>query len=129
CGSIVLQERVAVRGGQVAAMPPQLAAWAASADLSGVTDELALSMRSFLARSHDLTDQARNELGGRLVSAVLAVATPPPPPETPGWAVLSAVLAERRRREEARLGAPGGAPGWHAAAPSHGPIPSYPPSP
>ena len=104
-GTVVLQERVAARGGPVATMPPQLAGWAAQTDLSGLSDELALSARQFLARSRDLTPQAREDLGGRLVQAVLAVVTPPPPPGTPGWAVLSAVLAERRRREEERLGA------------------------
>jgi uncharacterized RDD family membrane protein YckC len=121
CGSVVLQERVAVRGGQVAAMPPQLASWAAGIDLAALPDDLALSVRQFLARSHDLTPQARDQLGNRLVTAVLAVVTPPPPPGTPGWAVLSAVLAERRRREEARLGAPVAAPAWGAAPPSYGP--------
>jgi uncharacterized RDD family membrane protein YckC len=115
-GSVVLQERVAVRGGAVATMPPQLASWAAQTDLSGLSDELALSARQFLARSPQLTDQAREDLGGRLVQAVLGVVTPAPPPGTPGWAVLSAVLAERRRREEARLGSgtPNG-PTWGAA--------------
>jgi uncharacterized RDD family membrane protein YckC len=126
-GTVVLQERVAVRGGQVAVMPPQLAVWAAGTDLAGVSDELALSTRQFLARSHDLTEAARNELGGRLVAAVLAVVTPPPPPGTPGWAVLSAVLAERRRREEARLGTPPPVAAW-GTAPSSGQAPSYPAS-
>jgi hypothetical protein len=113
-GTVVLQERVAVRGGQVAVMPAQLTGWAAGCDLSGISDELALSTRQFLARSADLTDAAREELGGRLLAAVTAVIVPAPPPGTPGWAVLSAVLAERRRREQARLGTP--VPG---AAPSH----------
>jgi uncharacterized RDD family membrane protein YckC len=102
-GTVVLQERVAVRGGTVAAMPPPLAAWAAQTDLSGLSDELALSARQFLARSPQLTDQAREDLGGRLLHAVLATVAPPPPADAPGWAVLSAVLAERRRREETRL--------------------------
>lgn len=102
-GSVVLQERVAVRGGQVAVMPPPLAPWAAGLDLSGLSDELALSTRQFLSRSAQLTPAARDELGGRLVAAVTAAVHPPPPPGTPGWAVLSAVLAERRRREEQRL--------------------------
>jgi uncharacterized RDD family membrane protein YckC len=140
-GTVVVQERVAVRGGQVAMMPPQLSAWAATTDLSALPDELALSARQFLARSGELTAQAREDLGGRLVAAVLAAVTPPPPEGTPGWALLSAVLAERRRREEVRLGAPPA----HAAAwgtthaygptpptgptPSYGATPSYGPSP
>jgi len=128
-GTVVLQERVAVRGGPVAMMPPELAAWASGADLSGVGDDLALSARQLLARSAELTPAAREDLGGRLVATVLAVVSPPPPPGTPGWAVLSAVLAERRRREETRLGA--GAPGAGASGASSpwGPTPAYGPTP
>ena len=106
-GTLVLQERVPVRGGGVATMPPPLTSWAAGLELAGLPDGLALSVRSFVARSADLTDAAREDLGGRLVSAVSSVVTPPPPPGTPGWAYLAAVLAERRRREELRLAAPG----------------------
>jgi uncharacterized RDD family membrane protein YckC len=130
-GTVVVQERVAVRGGHVALMPPQLSAWAATTDLSGLPDELALSARQFLARSGEMTAQAREDLGGRLVAAVLGAITPPPPEGTPGWALLSAVLAERRRREEARLGAPAvPAAAWgttHAYGPTPpaGPTPSY----
>lgn len=105
-GTVVLRERVSVRGGQVARMPPGLAGWAAGLDLSGLRDDLALSIRQFLSRAAELTPAARDELGGRLVGAVLEVTTPPPPADAPGWAVLSAVLAERRRREEQRLGTP-----------------------
>ena len=101
-GTVVVQERVAVRGGPVAAMPPALAGWAAQLDLSGVSNELALSVRQFVSRADSLTPAAREDLGGRLVAAVTA-AVGPAPDGTPGWAVLSAVLAERRRREEQRL--------------------------
>ncbi|MGI8538043.1 MAG: RDD family protein [Mycobacteriales bacterium] len=102
-GTIVRRERVSVRGGQVAGMPPPLASWAAGLDLSGFPDGLALSVRQFVARADQLTDSAREELGGRLVRAATEVVGPPPP-GAPGWAVLSAVLAERRRRETERLG-------------------------
>ncbi len=104
-GTQVLQERVSVRGGEVATMPPPLASWAAGLDLSRLTNDLALSVRQFLARSGKLTDAAREQLGGQLVRAVTD-AVGPPPPGTPGWAVLSAVLAERRRREYERLAGP-----------------------
>ena len=118
-GTLVLQERVPVRGGVVAAMPPPLASWAAGLELAGLPDGLALSVRSFVARSAELTDAARENLGARLVSAVSSVISPPPPPETPGWAYLTAVLAERRRREELRLGAPSspGQPTWPPVQP------------
>jgi uncharacterized RDD family membrane protein YckC len=103
-GTVVVQERVAVRGGSVAVMPPALAGWAAQLDLSGLGNDLALSVRQFVARADDLTPAAREELGRRLVGAVTDVVGPAPV-GAPGWAVLSAVLAERRRREEQRLGA------------------------
>ena len=104
-GTVVLQERVAARGGAVAEMPPQLAGWAAGLNLRRLPDGLALSVRQFVSRADQLTDAAREELGGRLVHAVTD-AVGPPPPGTPGWAVLAAVLAERRRRESERLAGP-----------------------
>ncbi len=103
-GTLVLQERVPSRGGTVAVMPPPLAGWAASLDLSGLTDDLALQARALLSRSSELSPQAREDLGGRLVAAVVARISPPPPGDAPGWAVLSAVLAERTRRAQERMG-------------------------
>ena len=86
----------------MAEMPPQLAGWAAGLDLSGLSDALALSVRQFVSRADQLTPAAREDLGGRLVASVTE-AVGPAPSGTPGWAVLSAVLAERRRREQERL--------------------------
>ena len=102
-GTVVLQERVAVANGPVAQLPPPLAAWVADLDLAGLTDELAVSARSYLARYPQLTPAAQQDLGTRLATAVAARVTPAPPPGTPAWAYLSAVLAERRRRAEQRL--------------------------
>jgi uncharacterized RDD family membrane protein YckC len=122
-GTVVVRERVAVRGGTVAAMPPQLAAWAAQLDLSGFGNDLALSVRQFVSRAESLTPAAREDLGQRLVGAV-TTAVGAPPPGTPGWAVLAAVLAERRRREELRLAAfPAG-----ARPPAATPAPAPPPT-
>lgn len=103
-GTLVVQERIPSRAGVVAEMPPQLAAWAAAADLSGVTPELAAAARQLVARQHELTPPAREALGGRIVSALSAAVTPPPPIGTPGWAYVQAVLAERRRRDELSRG-------------------------
>lgn len=121
-GTVVMRERVPVRGGAVAEMPPQLAGWAAGLDLSGLSDGLALSARQFVSRADQMTPTAREELGGRLVRAVTE-AVGPPPPGTPGWAVLSAVLAERRRRETERL------QGRAAARPEASTLPVGPPPP
>ena len=126
-GTVVMRERVPVRGGAVAEMPPQLAGWAAGLELSGLTDGLALSVRQFVSRADQMTPTAREELGGRLVRAVTD-AVGPAPAGAPGWAVLSAVLAERRRRETERLasrqaGSPVD-PGSTTGRPAVGPPPS-----
>ncbi len=103
-GTVVLQERVpAPRTVYYSAMPPPLAGWAATSDLTRVDDALALSMRQFLSRYPQLQAHARATLGDQLATAVASVVTPPPPPGTPSWAYLAAVLAERRRRDELRL--------------------------
>ena len=133
-GTVVLRERVAVRGGTVATMPPQLADWAAGLDLSGLSNELALSVRQFVSRAGALTPDARDQLGGQLVAAVGA-AVGPAPAGAPGWAVLAAVLAERRRRESELLAGPVeavgavGAVGAYGAVGSVGSVGSVGPSP
>lgn len=102
-GTIVLQERIPSKVSPPVPMPPPLQAWAEGLDLSGLPNDLAQSVRSFIARTPELTDRARDDLGGKLVAAVGAVVTPPAPPGTPGWAYLAAILAERRRRAELQL--------------------------
>jgi uncharacterized RDD family membrane protein YckC len=99
-GTIVIQERVTGAQAFYAVMPPPLAAWAQTLDLARLPDDLALSVRSFLARAAQMSEASRADLGNRLAAAVATVTAPPPPPGTPGWAYLTAVLAERRRRAE-----------------------------
>ena len=102
-GTMVLQERVPQRMSGPPLMPPQLAAWAAQLDLSGVSDDLALRIRQFLVRAEQLSPWAREDLSNQLVGEVMQRTATAPPPATPGWAYLSAVLAERRRRELIRF--------------------------
>jgi uncharacterized RDD family membrane protein YckC len=102
-GTIVLVERIPDRGRHTPPMPPALVPWAQTLDLTRVDDGLAMALRQFLSRSGELLPGAREELGRRLAAEVAAVTAPAPPPGTPGWAYLAAVLAERRRREAARL--------------------------
>jgi uncharacterized RDD family membrane protein YckC len=129
-GTIVVQERVPGQTATPVQMPPPLAWWAASLDLSRFGDDLAMACRQFLGRQTELNQMAREAMGGQLVAAVMACTTPPPPPGTPGWAYLSAVLAERRRREEQRMYAiappPVGLPGY--GPPAYGPPPVAQPS-
>ncbi len=102
-GTMVLQERLPDRGRFVAQMPPPLAPWALTLDLTRVDDDLAMTVRQFLSRAHELRAEPRARLGQLLVNEVIAVTAPPPPAGTSGWWYLAAVLAERRRREELRL--------------------------
>ena len=107
-GTVVVRERMPVHGSPVAMMPPPLAGWATTLDLGRVPDDLALAARQFLGRFQDLAPDVRESMGSRLAAAMAAVTTPPPPPGVPAWAFLSAVLAERRRRELARMLPPAG---------------------
>jgi hypothetical protein len=73
--------------------------------MSGLTDQTAETARRYLARLPELTPAAQAELGERIAESVRARVSPLPPPGTPAVAYLSAVLAERRNREQARLAA------------------------
>ena len=108
-GTFVIQHRLPVRrrAAPPIPIPPELAAWASGLELSGLTDQTAAMARLYLGRLPDLTPGARAELGERISAAVRAQVSPPPPPGTPVPPYLAAVLAERHRREHARLMAPG----------------------
>jgi uncharacterized RDD family membrane protein YckC len=116
-GTLVIQERVTGAIGFWAPMPPPLAGWATTLELSALPDDLALSVRSFLSRAGQMSETSRADLGSRLSEAVAAVVAPPPPPGTPGWAYLTAVLAERRRRAELAAVPVGVAPAGPVGAP------------
>ena len=130
-GTVVVRERMPTQAAPIAMMPPQLAGWASTLDLARVPDDLALAARQFLGRFRDLAPEVRETMGGRLAAAMAGVTTPPPPPGVPAWAFLSAVLAERRRREMARMLPPAGyqpiSPygGHYPVAPQPPPAPPY----
>ena len=119
-GTFVVQQRLpAGRGGAaVPVVSPGLASWAAKLEMSGLTDQSAETARRYLARLPELTPAAQAELGERIAAAVRAQVSPLPPPGTPAVAYLSAVLAERRNREQARLTAvpPEAAAAWRPPA-------------
>ncbi|ABW15195.1 RDD domain containing protein [Parafrankia sp. EAN1pec] len=139
-GTVVLQTNVPRTIGALPTVPPPLAGWVATLDLTGVDDELAVRARRFLARAHELSDDSRERIGGALLREIRAAVTPQPPPDAPGWAVLSAVLAERTRRAYGRLTAgrqpqaaatghpPGGPAGRSPGGPYLGSA-GYPPFP
>jgi uncharacterized RDD family membrane protein YckC len=101
-GTVVISER-----GPAAppppSMPPTLAWWAASLQLSGLRPEAFEVARQFLARGAGLEPRLRDAMAYRLAGDMVAQISPPPPPGTPPQLVLAAVLAERHRRELARL--------------------------
>jgi len=102
-GTYVVRERGAVRAAPMAQMPPQLAAWAAAADLGRLPDGLALAVRQFLGRAPTMHPAARHTMGVDLARALAPHVSPAPPLGTHPEAFLSAVLAERRRRDLSRL--------------------------
>ena len=101
-GTVVVQDRVPSRMAPAPVVPMGLAGWAASLDVSGVNDGLALEIRHFLGRAPQLSPTIRDEMGNRLLAQVSA-AVGPMPPGMPPWVYLQTVLAERSRREALRL--------------------------
>ena len=118
-GTVVINER-APRMSPPPAMPPALAWWASSLQLSGLGAEQAELARQFLARASQLDPRARDQMAYRITGEVVSRISPPPPPGTPPQYVLAAVLAERHRRELARLRGP---------VPGAAPPPQWPPPP
>ena len=109
-------------------MPPSLAWWASSLQLSGLGPEQAELARQFLSRATQLHPQTRDQMAYRIASDVVARISPPPPPGVPPQYVLAAVLAERHRRELQRLRP---APGQHPSPPGpplYRPAPAAPPA-
>lgn len=102
-GTYVVRDRVRLTLGQPPAPSPRLAAWARDADLGILPDALVVATRQFLLRAPHLPPQARVPTGNGLAAAVLERVSPPPPADAQAEDVLAAVLAERRRRDEARL--------------------------
>lgn len=102
-GTYVVRERVRLRLAPPATMPPPLAGWAAGADIASLPAGLALAVRQFLGRAHQIDPTTRQELGSRLAVQVSRYVAPAPPPGTPPEAFLAAVLASRRERDTARL--------------------------
>lgn len=101
-GTIVVSER-APRLAPPPMMPPALASWASSLQLSGLTAAQAEVAHQFLARANQLDPRLRDQMAYRIAADVVSNIAPPPPPGVPPQYILAAVLAERHRRELARL--------------------------
>ena len=127
-GTYVVQERTPARQalpGYFAVVPPPLAGWAQSLQVSGLSAQTAEAAGSYLRRFGELHPAARDALGVQLAAAVAAEVSPPPPVGTPPAAYLAAVLAVRRQHEAASYGVrPAGAAAGQAP---RVPVPSFPP--
>ena len=124
-GTVVISERGQALG-PPPAMPPSLAWWASTLQLSGLTPDRADIARQFLSRAAELDPLLREQMACRIAGDVLTHVAPPPPPGAPPQLVLAAVLAERHRRELARLRpTPGPAPVWPAPQPPGQPWPPH----
>jgi uncharacterized RDD family membrane protein YckC len=97
-GTLVIHERTPAAWGWVPTMPSGLEAWAATLDLTGLSDDLALTVRHYLARNRQIREPFRTQLGRRLAGEVATTTNPPSPPNVAGWAYLAAVHSERHRR-------------------------------
>jgi uncharacterized RDD family membrane protein YckC len=124
-GTVVISERIPGQEALAVVMPPPLAGWAQTLDLSRVPDSLGLAIRQFLGRAAQLDPAARDRVGNQLLMQVAALTSPPPPPGTPGWAFLTAVIAERRRRDELSGRVASAAPVWTPAPTATAPPISY----
>lgn len=102
-GTLVIRERMPASRAPYVGMPPQLAYWASQLDLTRLPNDLALAVRQYLSRTSELRPEAVEALGYGLAQQVAAAIGAPVPPGVPSWAYLSAVLAERRRRDQMKL--------------------------
>ena len=104
-GTVVISER-GPRSVPPPMMPPALAWWAASLELSGLGPQQTEMARQFLARASELTPAIRDQMAYRVTTEVVSRISPPPPPGAPPQQILAAVLAERHRRALIRLRPP-----------------------
>jgi uncharacterized RDD family membrane protein YckC len=102
-GTYVIRERSPREQPNAVRMPPHLHPWVAASDLGRLPDRLSLAVRQFLSRAPRLAPASRERLGTALADQVAQYVAPPPPPGTHPEDFLSAVLAERRDRDYARL--------------------------
>lgn len=104
-GTVVISER-GPRSVPPPMMPPALAWWAASLELSGLGPQQTEMARQFLARAAELNPAVRDQMAYRVTGEVVSRISPPPPPGAPPQQILAAVLAERHRRALMRLRPP-----------------------
>jgi uncharacterized RDD family membrane protein YckC len=123
-GTMVLRERTAAAAPAAVWFnpPPGLESYAASMDVSGVTDRQLSLARSFLLRAVQLSPEARQALAVRMATPLAATVGQPPPGVPPEPFLVCVVAAHQRRHTPLPPPPPGSAPAW-------GPPPPPPPPP
>lgn len=102
-GTIVIRVRAPQGPPPIPETASDLATWSEQLELSGIGDELLTASRHFVQRSDVLRPHPRDQLGAELARKVAARTAPAPPRHLEPVEFLAAVVAERRRRETARL--------------------------
>ena len=102
-GTMVIQERMRDLAPQRAAVPEALQDWVRGADVGRLPLTLMQDIRSFLPRAGTINPESRRQLSRDLLRRTLPHVAPAPPPGTDPEQFLTAVLAERARRDESRL--------------------------
>ncbi|MGV9792642.1 RDD family protein [Gordonia sp. NPDC003422] len=101
-GTYVIRDRRRLEIPDPVVMPAELATWASSADIGSLPAPLAVMLRRFLGHRENMRPQPRERLARQLIFDVAPFVSPAPPP-APDEAVLCAVMAERSRRDAARI--------------------------
>lgn len=102
-GTMVIRTRSPQRPTALQPVPPDLAPWAESLELSRLSDELVTASRHLVQRYARLLAYPRTQLAMDLARQVAARTAPPPPRPLEPQDFLAVVIAERRRRETDRL--------------------------
>jgi uncharacterized RDD family membrane protein YckC len=102
-GTYVVRERGAGSRSVPPLMPYELVGWAQLSDIGRIPDPLAIGVRQFLSRAPSMHLESRAAMAHAMARDLSSYVAPPPPPGTHPEAYLSAVLAERRRRDSIRL--------------------------
>ena len=102
-GTVVIQERMRDLEPERVEVPEALTSWATTADVGRLPLTLMQDIRSFLPRSRSIHPTSRRQISRDLLHRTLPHVAPAPPPGTDPEEFLAAVVAERSRRDEARL--------------------------
>ncbi|WP_425863707.1 RDD family protein [Arthrobacter sp. TWP1-1] len=102
-GTYAIRDRVAKVVPLQVSVHPQLAQWAALADIGRLPDTLARRISMYLRQGQSMAPASRMSLGVELANEASAFVAPLPAPGTPPDVFLAALISERREREYSRM--------------------------